>query len=388
VTILAATLIAADSIRRTDKTIDPRRAMTNVFLVVYGLISLTSMLGLFIPAYAQPAARATLFVVIGWGYFAWRGFAERLNPGTRPALLAIGMLALILLSFARQRQAFSSLVRAPIHVVRDHIAGSQRPQMSTAWVSSQITGLAEVEKLRRKLGRTPTIWSTYAGLLEWQVGALHPATDYIIHALGPKRRAEYAAEFVAKRPDLVQTIRPGYIWYEEWLEGTHWDFYRPLLEQYDVSATGPWSLFWIPRTDPAPPAGPVLIDMAVPAGAATVSADPHLATDSVGLFEVRLRYRTHNPLSAIPIFGGMPRYLVDLVGSAVLYPVSLAPYATERAFPVVIRGGLPIIVRTRVASLIGGASLAVDSVRIQRIPISRTNAIWLNDFVTRRYLAR
>jgi hypothetical protein len=79
---------------------------------------------------------------------------------------------------------------------------------------------------------------------------------------------------------------------------------------------------------------------------------------------------------------------VDLVGSAVRYPVSLAPYATERAFPVVIKGGQPIIVRTHVASLVGGASLTLDSVRIQRIPVSRANTIWMNDFVTRRYLSR
>jgi hypothetical protein len=76
------------------------------------------------------------------------------------------------------------------------------------------------------------------------------------------------------------------------------------------------------------------------------------------------------------------------VGSADQYPISLAPYATERAFPVVIRGGQPIIVRSRVASLLGGASVTLDSVRIQRIPISRANTLWMNDYVTRHYLAR
>jgi hypothetical protein len=42
VTILAAIVITAHSLWRADKTVDSRRAMTNVFLVVYGLISLTS----------------------------------------------------------------------------------------------------------------------------------------------------------------------------------------------------------------------------------------------------------------------------------------------------------------------------------------------------------
>ena len=101
-----------------------------------------------------------------------------------------------------------------------------------------------------------------------------------------------------------------------------------------------------------------------------------------------MRYRTHNPLGAVPIFGGMPRYLIDLVGSADRYPISLAPYATERSFPVVIRGGLPIIVRARVASLFAGASVTLDSVRIERIPVSRANTIWMNDFVSRKYLGQ
>jgi hypothetical protein len=391
IAIAAAMAIAGHSVWRRSETPDDRRMITNLFLAFYALISLTSMLGIFIPAYAQPATRASVFVVLGWLYFVWRRISPRL-VGTlgrmRPTLPAMAAGALILLSFAREPRAMTALAKAPLHVVRDHILDGQRPQMSAAWVESQITGLAQVEKVRRAIGHTPKIWSTYAGLLEWQVGVFHPATDYIIHALGPNRRSEYAAAFVAERPDLVQTIRPGYIWYEEWLEGAHWDFYRPLLAGYDVAARGPWSFFWTPRSDSAPPPPSVLIDMAVPAGAGTVSADPHLPADSVGLFEVRVRYQTHNPLGAIPIFGGMPRYLIDLVGSADRYPVSLAPYATERAFPVVVRGGQPIVIRSRVASLIGGATLTLDSVRIQRIPISRANALWMNDYVTRNYLAR
>jgi hypothetical protein len=391
ITIAAAMAVVVFSVLRGAKTVDRRRTATGLFLVLYALISLTSMLGIFIPAYAQPATRASLFVVIAWAYFTWREQSPRLPKGfdhIRAALPAIGALVLVLLSFAREPGAMVSLARAPIHVVRDHIFGAQRPQMSEAWVESQITGLAEVEKVRRSLGRTPKIWSTYAGLLEWQIGVFHPATDYIIHTLGAVRRSEYAREFVAERPDLVQTIRPGYIWYEEWLEGAHWDFYRALLDRYDVSARGPWSFFWTPTSDSAPPPGQPLVDMKVPSGAGTISADPHLPADSVGLYEVRIRYHVRNRLGAIPVFGGMPRYLIDMVGSADQYPISLAPYATERAFPVVIRGGQPIIVRSRVASLLGGASVTLDSVRIQRIPISRANTLWMNDYVTRHYLAR
>jgi hypothetical protein len=388
VAILAAMIVAGLGVWRADKTSDSRRPLANVFLVLYGLLSLTSMLGLFIPAYAQPATRVAVLVLLGWIFASWPRWEEHLPSRLRAARPALPILAAILvigLSFAREPQAMTGIARAPVHVIRDHLLGGQRAQMSNAWVETQIAGLAQVERLRRSLGHAPVIWSTYAGLLEWQAGVFHPATDYIIHALGPRRRAEYATEFVRDKPDLVQTIRPGYIWYEEWLEGAHWDFYRPLLERYDVAATGPWSFFWTRRAD-ALPSGPVLLDMAVPSGAATISTASQLDPDSVGLFEVRVRYHTHNPLGALPILGGLPRYLIDLVGSEDRYPISLAPYATERSFPVVVRGGSPIVIRSRVASLIGGARLTLDSVRIERIPVSRANGLWLDDFVTRNYL--
>jgi hypothetical protein len=377
-------VVAAYSFWRSDKAADLRRQLADVFLVLYGLISLTSMLGMVIPAYAQPATRVAVIVVLAWLYQAWAARRDRLvrSPALRRTVPLALTVLIIVVSFVREGPAMMGLVRAPVHIVRAHVIGGVRPAMSEAWLQTQVTGLAQIERLRRSLGHEPVIWSTYAGLLEWQVGAFHPATDYIIHTLGPRRRAEYATLFVADHPDLVQTIRPSYTWYEEWLEGTHWDFYRPLLEHYDVAAVGPWSFFWVRRDSVAPP-GPVLLNMAVPPNALTVSAVPQLPADSVGVFEVRLRYHTHNPLAAVPVIGGLPRYLIELTGSANLYPVSLAPYATERTFPVVIRGKSPIILRGYVASLVGGARLTLDSVRIQRIPISQANGLWLRDFVDR-----
>ena len=385
-TFTTALVIAAAGLWRWDRETDARPVTTDLFLVLYALISLTSMLGIFILAYELPAARVSVFVVLGWLYGLWGRWSNRIPENRarlRHAIPAIATIGFIGLSFVRENDAMMALARSPVHVIRDHLFGPQRATMSEAWVQTQITGLAQVEQSRRAIGHTPVLWSTYAGLLEWKVGVFHPATDYIIHTLGPKRRSEYAAQFVALRPDLVQTIRPSHIWYEEWLEGTHWDFYRPLLERYDVSGIGPWSFFWMPRAGPPLPAGNVILDMAVPAGATTISTDPHLPIDSVGVFEVRIRYRTRNPLHALPVVGGLPRYFIDLVGSADRYPVSLPPYATERSFPVIIRGGSPITVRGRVASLVGGATLTLDSVRIERIPISRLNALWVRDYVTR-----
>lgn len=391
ITIAAALVVAIVQFWRARPEEDSRRPTTDLFLVIYAVISLASMLGLYMLVYAQPATRVGVFVLVAWAYDAWRRGRDQLPRELarwRRVIPAAGVAALAILAYVRQPQVVLGIVRSAIHVPRDHVFGPVPPRMSDRWVATDVVGLSQVEQLRRELGRTPTIWSTYAGLLEWQVGVLHPATDYIIHTLGPRRRAEYAAQFVAMRPELVQTIRPSFTMYEEWLENTHWDFYRPLLERYDVSATGPWSYFWTLRAGPPPPRGDVILNMGVPPGASTISADPRLPADSVGLFEVRIRYHAHNPLNALPIVGGLPRFFIDLPGSANRYVVSLAPYATERSFPVVVRGGTPITLRASVASLIGTGSLTLDSVRIERIPISRVNGIWMRDFLTRDPLAR
>src|SRR6185436_2676742 len=139
--------------------------------------------------------------VIGWLADAWIRRRDSLFvrfARLRPAfpLIAVGLL--LALSFAREPEAMTAIARSPVHVVRDHILGGQRPAMSRSWVESQVVGLSQVEQLRRATGRTPVIWSTYAGLLEWQVGVFHPETDYINHTLGPERRSAYAATFIAK----------------------------------------------------------------------------------------------------------------------------------------------------------------------------------------------
>jgi len=273
------------------------------------------------------------------------------------------------------------MVRTPLHTTFAHVFGSQGATMDVNWQQTEANGMRVIERTRQSLGRTPVIWSTYAGLLEWKTDVFHPYTDYIIHALGPERRAEYAAKFIASRPDIVQTIRPSYTKYEEWLEGSHWNFYRPLLANYDLVAAGPWSLFWTPRGGPALAPGPVVLNTAVPQGQLAIAIPPTIPADSVGLFEVRVRYRIANRIGAIPVVGSMPRYLIDIGNTPNAYPISLAPYDSVRSFPVVASGRAPILLKGHVESLFGGASLTIDSVRVERIPLSAANTAWMADIL-------
>jgi hypothetical protein len=380
--LAAAVIIAARGLWRESREPDPRRPVAEAFLIVYGLISLASMLGTFVAVYAQPAIRVSILVVFVWVYRNWPGWKARLaasQPRFAEHLPLLVFGSILVATVVKNKPAMVSIIRSPLHVALAHVFDSQGKTMNRDWMRTEASGMSLIERERRALGRAPVIWSTYAGLLEWKTGVFHPYTDYIIHALGPRRRAEYAAKFIASRPDIVQTIRPSYTKYEEWLEGSHWNFYRPLLSNYDLVAAGPWSLFWTPRRGPGLAPGRVVIDAAVPPGQLAIAVDPSIPADSVGLFEVRIRYRIDNRVAAIPVIGNMPRYLVDNGNTPNAYPLSLAPYDSVRAFPVIASGRAPILLKGHVESLFGGARLSIDSIRVERIPLSASNNAWMAD---------
>ena len=63
------------------------------------------------------------------------------------------------------------------------------------WPETIVGGQAILDAHRHPDGTPPTLWSTYAGLLEARNGLFHPSFDYIIHALGPANRAKYVEDF-------------------------------------------------------------------------------------------------------------------------------------------------------------------------------------------------
>lgn len=384
VTLAIAVVIAVRGLWRESRDADVRRPVAEAFLMVYGLISLASMLGTFVAVYAEPAVRVAILVVFLWMYRSWPSWKARMaarQPRVADYTPVLTTAAIVLSIMVRWPEASVAMIRSPLHFVVAHMAGSQGKTMNADWTRTEQAGMAVIDRARQSIGRTPVIWSTYAGLLEWKTGVFHPYTDYIIHALGPARRAEYAQEFIASKPDIVQTIRPSYTKYEEWLEGAHWNFYRPLLASYDLVAAGPWSLFWTPRTGPALAPGRVVVNTGVPRGQLAIAVDPSIPADSVGLFEVRIHYHIANRIGALPVVGSMPRYLVDIGNTPNAYPISLAPYDSVRSFPVVASGRAPILLKGHVESLFGGASMTIDSVRVERIPLSPSNNAWMADIL-------
>lgn len=363
----------------------PSRATSSeAFLAVYAAASTASMLGVLTPVYFQPAVRVALILALiaarrEWAKRKQQVGSERLRR--RAPLYAI--VALVAYAVIQSPLPMIALFYTPIHLAYAHGVNHEPPTLDDDWQSSIQLGDSVLDARRAALGRKPVLWSTYASYLEWQRGQFHPSFDYIIHALGPENRAAYATTFVGTKPDVVQTIEPSYTMYEEWLEVNHWDFYRPLLRDYSVAAAGPWSFFWV-RRDSAFSEQPQLIaNTPIPAGLLAIAVDARgVPNDSIGVFQVTLDYHVVNPLGRVPVVGSLPRYLVTVFGAANHAPISLSPHSTRRTFPVLTVGPSEIRLLGEVRSLVGGATLVFDSLRVERLAIAPENQRWAVNFIT------
>jgi hypothetical protein len=363
---------------------DARFRIAEFFLTVYALVSATSMLGTLAMVYFQPAVRVALLlaVIAVWRWLQGNRAALHVRPWARRHGEAILATLVTLFAISMFPLATFTLVRTPFHVLASHLDRAGRPQFSEDWRATARVGEAQFDRTAAVVGHKPVLWSTYSSLIESDEGVFNPSYDYIIHALGPAARADYAATFVSSRPDLVQTLDPTYASYEEWLELHHWNFYRPLLRDYHVTAVGPWSYFWTRDSVPFDERPELVAIGAVPAGRLGIAFDAgKVPKDSIGLFEVSLYYHTSNPLAKLPVIGNLPRYLVQVDGAANHIPVSLAPYATEKVFPVVTNGPTQVRLTGAVASITRTGSLVFDSIRVERLRISPRNDYWARAFV-------
>jgi hypothetical protein len=362
----------------------PRTTSAEAFLAIYAAASTASMLGVLTPVYFQPAVRVALILALiatrrEWANRRQRVASERLRR--RAPLYAI--VALVAYAVIQSPLPMIALFYSPVHVAYAHGLNREPPTLAEDWQGSIQLGDSILDGRRAALGREPVLWSTYASYLEWQRGQFHPSFDYIIHALGPENRATYATTFVGSKPDVVQTIEPSYTMYEEWLEVNHWDFYRPLLRDYNVAAAGPWSFFWV-RRDSAFSERPQLIaNTPIPPGLLAIAVDARgVPKDSIGLFQVTLDYHVVNALGSVPVVGSLPRYLVNIFGAANHAPISLSPHSTRRTFPVLTVGPSEIRLLGEVRSLVGGATLVFDALRVERLAIAPENQRWAVNFIT------
>jgi hypothetical protein len=178
------------------------------------------------------------------------------------------------------------------------------------------------------------IWNTYAGEIESRYGVHHPATDYLIHAIGPHGREAYLDAFRRARPDYVIVCKPD-MQFEQWLQHATWPFYEEVLLNYEPVKLGCAEVLWrradAPWRSPDPAAGRVTRD---PDGPDHFVIEPPPGYPPGTPVVVEVEYAIRNPLRRVPVIGALPRHL--LIGSGQLYatPVSLPAYRTSWTFPV------------------------------------------------------
>lgn len=101
--------------------------------------------------------------------------------------------------------------------------------------------------------RDRRLLSTYAGALELFADAVSPTRDdYVIHALGPARRAAFARALGEHQPPWVSTLRADAVGWEPWVQSVCWDFYGELLARYEPFEQTAYHTLWRKRTTPRP----------------------------------------------------------------------------------------------------------------------------------------
>lgn len=358
------------------------RVVTTAHMLCYGLVSCASCLGMLEKGYLSPLLRVFLFALLALVFHdgILELVADRLstlNFGTRRAL-RLGFAVLLLVSFASIGNALYARIPAPVRIF-----GAGLPRLSPLWTKRLATATQAMDA-KLAAGEKPVIWSTYAGLLEARYGVFHPKDDYIIHALGPRRREAYANTFRTVQPRFVQTVRRALFIsytekrdYEQWLRDTSWDFYEDLLNNYDVLTTTDSAIFWARKNGAWVAPSDAFKPLAVNPGVDCLELPAN--SDAGQIVVVRLRYQVSNPWKRLPFVGGLPRFLVTPENTANDLPVSLAPYANEVRFPLYVKPGVRPKLNFAVRSLLPGASFAVTEVTYKVVPVSPSQAVFLQD---------
>lgn len=360
-----------------------RRELAFAALFTYGIVSCASLLGTWANAYIQAELRVLLLVGAVYLSDALPAIDLRAN---RPLTAGVGRstigltVATLLIMIAIVPSVFVTTGVTLPHFIKEHVFERKGTVYSGIWPATIPAGQAILDSRRGPNGEPPTLWSTYAGLLEARNGLFHPTTDYIIHALGPENRVKYVEDFKRLKPRLVQTVHPLYTQYEAWIEQTSWDFYAELLRNYDLVGSTEWSFFWERRAEPQP--APVLLwKTDVRPDADGLQLPPIRGTEPQLLFMVEMDYEVHNPLHVLPVIGAMPRYLVAAHNALQKNPVSLNPYVTTSRFPLIVIPGKSPELHWGTFGLLPGASITVKAIRVYSVPTAAINQQWFQALV-------
>lgn len=102
--------------------------------------------------------------------------------------------------------------------------------------------------------RERRIASTYTSLIDVLAGAKNPCrSDYLIHALGARERANHLERLTESPPEYLTTIREDWLGWEGWLRRQNWPYYRWLIRYYEPFDRTYYAIVWKRRREPRRP---------------------------------------------------------------------------------------------------------------------------------------
>jgi len=345
-----------------------------VIMLLYGVLSAVSLLGIYSTHYTIPVCRVlvlvTILVAANRASLVWKAIephkSARMIARAAPAVLACICAAAVLpLTYASVRD-MQSLLRE-----RRTATPEVSRFLSPRWdhFMAQATHLIDEHRTTPRVAGheagSSFLWSTYAGLLEAHYGIFNPSDDYLLLAVG-SRRPQYLATFQKVKPEFVQTFTLQHSPYEEWLQNVNWAFYGEVLINYTLLGTVDHALLWRRKDDQWTSDSPQLSSAPVDRNCrcAVIPAGQGVGRIAV----VKVAYEIHNPLQWFPLIGKTPRYFVIPEGSLRRLPISLPPYEPEFTFPIELRDDRPIKLTFETKSLLPGADFSVTRVQFNVLP--------------------
>ncbi len=336
-----------------------RRATGMSVLLLYGVFSCGSFLGIINPTYHSVIERSVLLALILEGY-SWlrrqRSIRRRVGEWSArvrpwPAVAMLAIVGVSAASIASRTAQIARMMNAPVL--------SPRLERDLQTTDSTLRTIA------RGGATTAPVWSTYAGLFDARRESFQPSPDYIIHALGTEARLKYVRDFEAFRAVMVLTELPATFEFEEWLQTTSWPFYESVLRQYEVAGLTSHRILWrrLPDSGTRSPSGSVEVSVDASAAPSIRLPDPAPGTGVVQTVE--LNYVASNALRNAPVIGNMPRFFIDVANARNHIPITLPPRGTAVTFPVYRDSRRSVELSPRVTSLFPGASLRITRVRVR-----------------------
>lgn len=367
-----ATWLALAALREKSRIYDGAFAFASLVFVGYGFAGVSSWLFSYTaPHLLQPPMRSIVIVVT---LMALRRFEAALSNEpprrdharrmTNTAFLGVSAMLLLTMGASFPRLLSDLYENAVV------IRLSDGELLSPYWRDYQAETTSAIEAVSTTT--PPHLWGVYSGFLHDHYDIFNPVEeDYIIHALGDERRANYVAQFSATQPQFIEIPRADDFQYYQWMVNESWQFfelvyvnYRPLVE------TGH---SWImARRDESWQSPPSACDAYPVQGASFALPDRYLESAFPRMLTATIQYQTENPYGRIPLVGGLPRYFV-FVEHGYYFGVSLPPRAESFTFPVLLTTPEPTRLDFTARSLTPNAALHVEQICLRETFIPPEN---------------